>query len=134
MNDGREATGGDHGSLSYPLRELAKVIRSKNAKPYRLTLDILFERRDIFDYVKCSPALTPATVARAYGLSEEAITSAFVFEPGLALKFTFRRPWVQGSLGESDMYGAQQHAPLLDIRIPWGDGPPVLDQAAHGLT
>ena len=110
---------------SYPLSELAKVIRSKNAKPYRLTLDILFERRDIFDYVKQSPALTSAAVARAYGLPEQAISSSFVFEAGLALKFTIRRPRVQGSLGESDMYGAQQHTPLLDIRIPWDDGPIV---------
>jgi hypothetical protein len=110
---------------SYPLRELAKVIRSKNAKPYRLTLDILFERRDIFDFVRRSPTLTPKTVAKAYGLTEEAITSTFVFEPGLAIKFTLRRPWVQGSLGETDMYGAQQHVPLLDIRIPWDGGPSI---------
>jgi hypothetical protein len=110
---------------SYPLRALARVIRSKNAKPYRLTLDILFERRDIFDFVKASPALTPAAVARAYGLPEEAITSSFIFEPGLAIKFTLRRPWVQGSLGETDMYGAQQHVPLLDIQIPWVAGPPL---------
>jgi hypothetical protein len=114
-----------HEVPSYPLRELAKVIRSKNAKPYRLTLDILFERRDIFDFVTKSPALTSATVARAYGLPEGAITSTFVFEPGLAIKFTLRRPWVQGSFGETDMYGAQQHVPLLDILIPWSGGPPV---------
>ena len=113
------------GLLSYPLRELAKVIRSKNAKPYRLTLDILFERRDIFDFVKRSPALTATTVAKAYGLEDGAITSTFVFEPGLAIKFTLRRPWIQGSLGETDMYGAQQHVPLLDLRIPWEGGPTI---------
>jgi len=24
-----------------------------------------------------------------------------------------------GSIGETDVYGAQQHAPLLDIKIPY---------------
>jgi Domain of unknown function (DUF4387) len=107
------------------LREIAKVVRSKNAKPFRITLDVIFERREVFEYVKSTNALTIETVARAYGLPTRSFTSSFVFEPGLAFKFTFERPVVQGALGDSDIYGAQQHAPLLDLRIPWSDAAPA---------
>ena len=110
-----------------PLRDLAAVIRSKNAKPYRLTLDILFDRRDVFEHVRDTCALNEQSVADAYGISPERITSSFVFEAGMGFKFTLRRPRVQGSVGDSDIYGAQQHVPLLAIDIPWGADAPPLD-------
>jgi uncharacterized protein len=109
-----------------PLRDLAKVIRSKNAKPFRITLDVIFDRRDVFDYVKSTNALTIETVARLYGLPIESFTSSFVFDAGMAFKFTYRRPIVQGALGDSDIYGAQQHVPLLDLAIPWSDSAPAV--------
>jgi hypothetical protein len=111
-------------SKFYPMRELAPVIRSKNAKPYLLTLDVVFDDASIFRYVRDSGGLDAAVVARAYGIPVDRIVSSFVFEPGLAFKFTLKRPRVQGALGESDMYGAQQHAPLLDIQIPWSANAP----------
>lgn len=117
-------------SHTRPLSELASVIRSKNAAPYRLTLDVLFERRDVFEHVRDSGALTDSAVARAYCISTEQISSSFVFDEGMAFKFTLRRPRVQGSIGDADVYGAQQHAPLLEIPIPWGDDGTNLDRPA----
>jgi hypothetical protein len=35
-----------------------------------------------------------------------------------AIKITLRRPRTQGSFGESDIYGCQQHVPLLGIAVP----------------
>jgi hypothetical protein len=102
-----------------PLSELATVVRSKNAGPHRLTLDVLFTSPEVFDAVLATGALNTEAVARTYGVPATAVSSAVVFRPGLAFKFTLRRPWVQGALGESDHYGAQQHAPLLDLEIPW---------------
>jgi hypothetical protein len=113
-------------AASVKVKDVAKVVRSKNAKPYRLTLDILFDRRDVFEYVRTTDALSVESVAAAYGLSSEAFTSSFVFEPGMAFKFTLQRPFVQGAIGDSDIYGAQQHAPLLEIDIPWVEEAPVL--------
>ena len=96
-------------SRTVPLSQIACVIRSKNAKPYRLTLDVLFEERRVFELVKASNALTPATVATAYGVPLETITSWYVYEAGMAFKFTLKRPLIQGSFGDADLYGAQQH-------------------------
>lgn len=106
------------------LKSIAKVVRSKNAKPFRLTLDVFFDRVEVFDYVRASGALTANSVAAAYGLPSTAVVSSFVFDAGLAFKFTLRRPLTQGSFGESDVYGCQQHVPLLGIEIPWGPDAP----------
>jgi Domain of unknown function (DUF4387) len=46
------------------------------------------------------------------------IVALLFFEPALAFKFTLKRGWAQGSIGERDTFGAQQHAPLFDIEIP----------------
>ncbi|KAJ4861295.1 coA-transferase family III domain-containing protein [Trichoderma breve] len=40
------------------------------------------------------------------------------FKPALAWKCTIKRPWAQGSVGERDTLGTQQHAPLLQIDVP----------------
>ena len=34
------------------IREVAQVVRSKNAGPFRLTLDILFKEREVYEQVK----------------------------------------------------------------------------------
>lgn len=104
-----------------PLYRLAKVIRSKNAGPYRFTLDVLFDDRELFDYVKNTEALTKKTIADAYRIDESLILTEFIFDMGMAFKFTMKRPRVQGHPGESDTYGAQQHAPLLYLDIPWNN-------------
>ena len=35
------------------------------------------------------------------------------FDPAKAVKITIVRPIPSGSLGETDVYGAQQHSPLI---------------------
>jgi len=119
---------------SRPLRELAAVIRSKNAKPYRLTLDIIFEDISVFRHVRDSGVLNAASVAELYGIPADSIVSSFIFEPGLAFKFTLKRPHVQGALGETDMYGAQQHVPLLDVEVPWSESAPTFVRKARTIA
>jgi hypothetical protein len=111
------------------LRDLAQIIRSKNAKPYRVTLDVLFDREDVYNYVKKTEALSRHAIAAAYKIPETTITSSYVFDPGLAFKFTLQRPLVQGSFGDGDLYACQQHSPLLGILVPWGDDAPELEMS-----
>jgi hypothetical protein len=100
------------------LGELAKVVRSKNAKPFRTTFDVIFADQATYERVVQSRALTPETIAKLYGIDESRITSFFEFPAGLAIKFTLRRGIKQGSLGDTDIYGCGQHAPLLDMQVP----------------
>jgi hypothetical protein len=40
------------------------------------------------------------------------------FDAARAIKITIKRPIDSGGIGDSDVYGAQQHAPLIDVMIP----------------
>lgn len=102
------------------LKELAKVIRSKNSGPYEITFDIMFPDRESYDRVKESGVLTGELIGRLYHVKEEDIIVHMFFDPALAYKFTLRRPArsLQGSIGENDTFGTQQHVPLLEVEIP----------------
>jgi hypothetical protein len=100
-----------------PLRELATVIRSKNAGPFRLTMDVLFDSEERFETVRRAGAITAESVAAQYGVAVDRISSVYCFPMGRAFKVTFIRPTPQGAIGDSDMYGCQQHAPLLDLPV-----------------
>lgn len=101
-----------------PLRELAQVIRSKNAGPFELTFDIIFNRKAAYEEVKASGELTAEKLARLYRIPVEDILVSMFFDPAMAFKMTIKRRWGQGTSGERDTFGAAQHAPLLDIMIP----------------
>ena len=98
--------------------DLAQVIRSKNAGPFELTFDIMFENPANYELVKRSGVITKELVARLYRLSHNEVLVCRAYDPALAFKITIRRPVSSGDLGESDVYGCQQHVPLTVIEIP----------------
>ncbi len=100
------------------LREVARVIRSKNAGPFELTLDVIFPGEALYRRVRDARVFTPATVAALYRLPVERVLKVVHYDPAFAVKATLARPLPSGALGESDVYGAQQHAPVLDMEIP----------------
>lgn len=100
------------------LADVAKEISSKNAGNYFLTFDIIFPDRDTYERVKRSRVLTTTSFAALYGIPEEQVLRVIEYDPGNAIKITMRRPRVSGDPGESDVFGAQQYAPLLDVEIP----------------
>jgi hypothetical protein len=100
------------------LGNLAAIVRSKNAGPYRLTFDVLFDRDENYQAVSKSGALTPQAIATAYGIDEKRISSFFEIPIARAFKVTMYRPHAQCSEGETDVYGAQQHVPLMHMLIP----------------
>ena len=95
------------------LIDIAKVIRSKNAGPLHVTLDLMFPDKAGFDIASASKSLEPAAIAKLYGVPIEKVT-VIPYAPALALKIVIDRPVVAGSPGDRDVYGAQQHRPLLD--------------------
>ena len=98
------------------LDQIAKVIRSKNAGPCLLTLDVMLPDEQAFAYVAGRVEVLRRQVARRYGRSENEV-AVLPFAPALAVKITLRRDVVSGDIGDRDVYGAQQHAPLLDIEL-----------------
>ena len=100
------------------LSELAKTIRSKNAGVDRLTFDIIFLEKNAYERVRKTGALTRESVAGLYGIDESRITDFVFFDPAYAIKFSISRNRPSGSPGDSDIFGSQQYAPLLDVEIP----------------
>lgn len=101
------------------LGELASVIRSKNAGPFQVTIDIMFAGAEDYRRALNSPNFTPAEIARRYQIREEDV-ALIPFERVLAFKITIPRRWGSrgsGSAGDRDVYGAQQHGPLVDLPI-----------------
>ena len=99
------------------IREIAKVIRSKNSSPFELTFDIIFNNKEIFDKVKEKKMIDKKMIANLYKISENDIIDIIYFEPALAVKFGMKRIVPSGSPGDTDVYGAQQHGPLLNMEI-----------------
>jgi hypothetical protein len=98
------------------LKDIAKACKSKNAGPFQITFDIMFEDRATFDKVLKSGKLTARTIASLYGVDEADVLFT-PYPPALAFKATMDRLIPSGAIGDTDVYGAQQHAPLLDIEI-----------------
>ncbi|EIT4639789.1 DUF4387 domain-containing protein [Escherichia coli] len=94
---------------------LAQVIRSKNAGPYELVLDILFKTKENYERVKSSGQLTPELIARLYHVEPDFIHRIVWFDPSNAVKIVMPRDIISGNVGDNDVYGAQQHAPLLNM-------------------
>src|SRR5688500_20229814 len=93
-----------------PLRELAKVIRSKNSGPFEITFDVLFDSKQIYEQVKNSGALTREGMAKTYGVSLDDIIVFMSFDPAMAFEMTLRRHWAQVSIGDRDTSVAQAQA------------------------
>lgn len=99
------------------LKDIAKACKSKNAGPFEITLDIMFDDAALFERVRATSVIDAALIARLYGVRQEQVLFT-EYAPALAWKATLPRRIASGAIGDTDIYGAQQHAPLLDIEVP----------------
>lgn len=102
------------------IRQLASVIRTKNAGPYIITADIIFPDETSYLRVKRTGAITRELIARLYRVGLADVPDVIFFDPARCIKINIRRPAGQasGDLDDTDVLGMQQHAPLLEIEIP----------------
>lgn len=96
------------------LKDVANVIRSKNAGPFELTLDVLLKDEQTFEMLRSADIINKKMIADLYRIPEEDVISIVYFPNAKAIKATIVRPLPSGALGERDVYGAQQHAPLVN--------------------
>lgn len=98
------------------LVEIAKVVRSKNAGPLQVTIDLMFSDKAGFDRASQSHALSPENLAALYNCPQDDLV-VIPFAPAHAIKIVIARPVVAGTPGDRDVYGAQQHGPLLELEL-----------------
>ncbi len=101
--------------MKYKLTDVASVIRSKNSGPYELTFDVIFKDFEMYERVKAAKIFNEKMFASLYHIPESDIIGLVHFDPAKAIKTTIVRPISSGALGETDVYGAQQHAPLMNF-------------------
>jgi len=98
------------------LMDLARVVRSKNAGPLNLTFDIMFETEADYALGLAAPGLKAEAVSALYGVSANRV-SVIPYPTALAIKITIPRAEAAGGPRDRDVYGAQQHVPLLGLEL-----------------
>jgi hypothetical protein len=94
------------------IRDIAQICKSK-CRPFSVTIDVLFEDHALYHKVKATggstrPCLPP--------LRWPSPTCCYALHCG-GLQDYMPRPISAGDFGDTDVYGAQQHAPL-SVDIP----------------
>jgi len=101
------------------LGELASVVRSKNAGPFQITIDVMFASERDYRRVLGSGVINAAMVAARYRIPASEV-DIVPFDRVWAIKITIPRRFASrgsGSAADRDVYGAQQHGPLVDVLV-----------------
>ncbi len=96
--------------------DLETVIRSKNAGSYEITFDIMFDDPEVYEQVKRTGFVNRELFARLYHVRPEEVFFT-TYDTAYAFKGTLPRRTSAGDVEDTDVYGAQQHAPLLTIEV-----------------
>jgi len=96
------------------LAEMVEKVRSKNAGPFWVTVDIFCGGSEAF--ARVAAALDNAQVARLVGTTP-GLLKRFDIADLAVIKVSFPRPVVQGSRSDRDMHGAQWASLLAEAEI-----------------
>ena len=98
------------------LRDVCRYVRSKNAGPFWITLDLSFPDRASFDRYAGAKALEPGAIAKVFDVDAAQVKKFLI--PDLAVvKISYPRQRPQGGTLERDMHGGQQYVRLLDVEM-----------------
>ena len=98
------------------LREVCRHVRSKNAGPFWVTIDLFFNGEESFRRYRDSPVLGPELFERLFGTSAQLVKRIPVDRLHV-IKFSYPRAYAQGWREERDMHSGQQFARLLDVEL-----------------
>lgn len=96
------------------LQDRVVKVRSKNAGPFWVTVDVFCGSAEVFEEVR--GRLATEAVARLFHQPTQLVKRFDI--PDLAVvKFSFPRPVVQGSRDDRDMHGAQWAILLAEMEL-----------------
>lgn len=99
--------------------DLALEVRSKNAGPFWVTMELFMRDREGYELVADEGFLDEGVVARLYRV-DPATVRLFRIPSLNIVKISFPRPVPQGSLRDRDMHAGQHHVPLASLEVPVG--------------
>lgn len=98
------------------LSDVCRHIRSKNAGPFWITVDLFFANPDVFERWAKSPALQASELAKRFEVDASLVRIQILPELA-AVKFSYPRKEPQGGRVERDMHGGQQFVRILDLEL-----------------
>lgn len=100
----------------HKLSSLCRFIRSKNAGPFWITVDLFFLDSETFQRHARAPQLQPEALGPIFGARADEIGHYLV--PDLnVLKISYPRKDPQGGVIERDLHGGQQYARIVDLEV-----------------
>ena len=96
------------------LGEKVKKIRSKNAGPFWITIDIFCGSKVIFDEVRVK--LDNVRITNLFQINRQTL-KRFEIESLNVIKFSFPRQIIQGDILDRDMHGAQLAVLLSEMDL-----------------
>ena len=99
------------------LGSLAQLIRSKNAGPWNLTVDIMLPDQKTYNHVVTSGVLNDNVISQLFGVKSDLI-EIYHYAPANAIKISFPRTEPNGHPEDTDLFGGQQFAPLVGLELP----------------
>ena len=103
---------------SHRLRDMAAVIRSKDAGVNRITFDIVFASGENYEAALYSNAFCKDNIARILDISPERVIGTFFVDACNAIKISIDRPNISASPDERDVFGTQQQGAIECMHVP----------------
>jgi hypothetical protein len=116
------------GNESRTVGQVASLVRSKNAGPFWLTIDVFCDTDATYDAIARIGTITPASVAALYRVPVDEVR-IFRIPELRVVKVSFPRPVPQGSPFDRDMHAGQQHVPMLALPLAAAASSPQLAAA-----
>lgn len=96
--------------------ECAYYVRSKNAGPFWVTIDIFFNNLDSYQKVARSEKLNKERIGAVYRIPSKSV-KFFYLENLQVIKISYPRLCPQGGKDERDMHAGQQYIEILDLEV-----------------
>lgn len=102
--------------MTETLQHVADLVRSKNAGPFWITIDVFLADHEGYRRVAASALTDARTIAEIYRVDAESVR-IFTLPELNVVKVSFPRPVVQGAIADRDIHAGQQYVALLDLPI-----------------
>jgi hypothetical protein len=98
------------------LKDVCRYVRSKNAGPFWVTVDLFFDSAESYAQYHDDMAISAPAIAAIYGV-DAADVKRFEVKALNMVKISYPRTTPQGGVLERDMHSGQQFVPLLDLQL-----------------
>ncbi len=96
--------------------ENAHYVRSKNAGPFMVTVDIFCGEKSMFEKISASKSITAEKIAEVYHVQPEEVKLFYI--PDLnVIKISYPRELPQGQKYERDMHAGQQYVQIAELEM-----------------